>query len=360
MHYEGERTYGARISSAWTYRGLRTVVIENELLKVIVLADKGADIYSIVHKPTDTDFMWRTPWGVRDPQKFIPTTGGAENNWMDVYEGGWQTVVPHGGYPSTVAGAELGLHAEMSTIPWDVYIDEDTPQRVAVTFRARGYRTPFSVSKTLSIETGSAVLTLDETVTNEAEEEADAVWLEHVAIGAPFLSEKCRLDVSAHTVLTDGEVTSDSSKLLTNHRGDWPYVPAKDGSLIDFTRIPSVEDRSLDMAYMTEMTEGWYAVTNEETGVGFGLRFPSDVFPYLWYWRNLGGGWGYPWYGRGYNVGLEPCTSMSNAGLAGAIDNQTARHFGAGEAVSVTMKAVAYTGRGPVTRIDENGAVSLG
>ena len=49
---------------------------------------------------------------------------------------------------------------------------------------------------------------------------------------------------------------------------------------------------------MTEMPEGWYAVTNEETGVGFGLRFPADVFPYLWYWRNLGGGWGYPWYGR--------------------------------------------------------------
>jgi len=33
MHYEGERTYGCRISSAWTYRGLRTVVLENEVLR---------------------------------------------------------------------------------------------------------------------------------------------------------------------------------------------------------------------------------------------------------------------------------------------------------------------------------------
>ncbi|MBT4515490.1 MAG: DUF4432 family protein [Chloroflexi bacterium] len=360
MHYEGERTYGCRISSAWTYRGLRTVVLENELLRVIVLADKGADIYSIVHKPSDTDFMWRTPWGVRDPQKFIPTTGGAENNWLDVYEGGWQTVVPHGGYPSTVAGAELGLHAEMSTMPWDVRIDEDAPERVSVTFSARGYRTPFSVTKTLSLETGSAVLTLDETVTNEGQVEADAVWLEHLAIGAPFLSDKCRLDVPACTVLTDQESTDESSKLVTDHRGPWPNVPGKDGSVIDFTRMPPMEDRSLDMAYMTEMPEGWYAVTNEETGVGFGLRFPADVFPYLWYWRNLGGGWGYPWYGRCYNVGLEPCTSMSNGGLAGAIENQTARHFGAGESLSVTIKAVAYTGAGPVTGIDAHGAVSRG
>ncbi|MCH7907671.1 MAG: DUF4432 family protein [Chloroflexi bacterium] len=359
MHYEGERTYGCRVSSAWTYRGLRTVVLENELLRVIVLADKGADVYSFVHKSSDTEFLWRTPWGVRDPSKFVPTTGGAENTWLDVYEGGWQTVVPHGGYPSTVAGAELGLHGEVSTLPWDVTAVEDTPDRVSATFKVRGYRTPFAVEKTLSLESGSAVLTVNETVTNEAEEDADAVWLQHIAIGPPFLSDRCRLDVPDCVVLTGG-ATAESSKLVPDHRGPWPNVPALDGSTLDFTRFPSRDDRSLDMAYMTEMPEGWYAVTNEETGVGFGVAYPADVFKFLWYWRNLGGGWGYPWYGRSYNVGLEPCTSLSNGGLAGAIENGTALHFGPGESVSVTIKAVAYTGAGPVARIDPEGVVTRG
>jgi hypothetical protein len=360
MHYEGERTYGCRVSDAWSFRGLRTVVIENELVRVVVLADKGADIYSFVHKPSDTEYLWRTPWGVRDPRAFLPTTGGAENVWLDVYEGGWQTVVPHGGYPSTVAGAELGLHAEMNTMPWDVQVLEDEAARVSVRFRARGYRTPFSVEKTLSLEAGSAVLTLEESVTNEAEEEADAVWLEHIAIGPPFLGPDCRLDVPACTVLTDSVDTAPSSKLVTDHRGPWPNVPAKDGTMIDFTRFPSKDDRSLDMAYMTEMPEGWYAVTNQETGVGFGLVFPVDVFQYLWFWRNLGGGWGYPWYGRCYNVGLEPCTSLSNGGLAGAIENGTARHFRAGETLSVTIRAVAYTGTELVTRVAPDGTVTMG
>ena len=156
----------------------------------------------------------------------------------------------------------------MRTIPWDVVIDEDNTERVAVTFSVRGYRTPFSVTKTLSLESGSGVLTLDETVTNDGEVEADAVWLEHLAIGAPFLSDKCRLDVPPCTVLTDHESTDESSKLVTDHKGPWPNVHAKDGTLIDFTRMPTMEDRSLDMAYMTEMPEGWYAVTNEETEVG--------------------------------------------------------------------------------------------
>jgi urease beta subunit len=46
--------------------------------------------------------------------------------------------------------------------------------------------------------------------------------------------------------------------------------------------------------------------------------------------------------------------------LAGAIENGTARHFEPGESLSVTIKAVAYTGVGPVTGIDVDGAVSRG
>ena len=88
-----ERTYGARVSDDWAFRGLKTAVIENEVLRVVVLIDKGADIYQLVHKPTDTDFMWRSPWGVRDPRRFTPTTGSPPNVWLDYYEGGWQTVL---------------------------------------------------------------------------------------------------------------------------------------------------------------------------------------------------------------------------------------------------------------------------
>ena len=53
MHYQDERTTGCRVSDAWTYRGLKTVVLENELVRITVLADKGADIQSFVHKQID-------------------------------------------------------------------------------------------------------------------------------------------------------------------------------------------------------------------------------------------------------------------------------------------------------------------
>lgn len=357
MHYQDERTSGCRISDAWTYRGHKAVVLENELIRVIALADKGADVYSFVHKPSDTDFMWRTPWGVRDPSKFVPTTGTAGSLWLDQYEGGWQTVVPHGGYTDTVYGADMGLHGELNTMPWDCTVIEDTPKRVAVRFRAKGVRMPFSAEKTLSIEAGNAVLTVDESVTNESEEACECVWLEHIALGGAFLSDKCRLYLPPSRVINHPVDVAPTSKLKPGYEGQWPKSKLKSGLDIDFSRVPPKSDRSLDMAYFTDMDEAWYAMTNEELGVGFAVSFPSKVFKYLWYWRNFAGGWGYPWYGRCYNVGLEPCTSFHNGGLRQAMENGTALKFKAGETVRATLQAVAYTGVRPVKRVTPQGQI---
>lgn len=74
MHYQNKRNYKYRVSDSWEFRGLKTVIIENELLRVVVLADKGADVYQLIHKPTDVDFLFRSPTKIKDPKKFLPTT----------------------------------------------------------------------------------------------------------------------------------------------------------------------------------------------------------------------------------------------------------------------------------------------
>ena len=359
MHYQDERTTGCRISDAWTYRGLKTVILENELVRIAVLADKGADIYSFVHKPTDTDFMWRTPWGVRDQRLSVPPTGDPSSVWLDYYEGGWQTVVPHGGYSDNVYGAEFGIHGDVSLIPWDTEVIADTPEKVSVCFSAKSVRMPINVSKTLSLVSGSPTLQIEESVTNEGEENLDIVWLEHIAIGPPVLSDKTRLFVPESRVLSHPESIHPNSKLEPNYEGDWPNVNAKNGSVLDFTRIPPKEDRSLDMAYMTGMSKGWYALLNEETNIGWAVSYPVETFKYLWYWRNFGGGYGYPWYGRCYNAGLEPCTSFGNGGIKQAQENGTALNIDASETISVSISAGPFTGAGTVSYVDKNGNITF-
>src|SRR5689334_11386819 len=110
--YTHERNYGCRVTET-IYRGLRTVTLENEIIRVTVLADKGSDIIEFLHKPTDTDFMWRSPQGVQNPATFVPTLPRPDGAFLDYYEGGWQECLPTGGGPAEYGGASFGAHGEV-------------------------------------------------------------------------------------------------------------------------------------------------------------------------------------------------------------------------------------------------------
>ncbi len=359
MQYQFERTHGCRISDAWTFRGLKTVVLENDSIRVTVLVDKGADIYEFIHKPSDTDFMWRTPWGVRNPSKWVPTTGSAEGLWHDVYEGGWQTIAPTAGPPSNYMGAEIGQHNESAIMPWDCQILEDTPKRVSAKFWVRTYRTPFYIEKTLMIQEGKSCLYIEETVVNEAEESAECVWGQHIALGGQFLSPACRLDLPDAMVYVPPGGAATGRRLAAAQSAKVSSVVDQRGKYVDLHCLPPKSARVQDYCVFEGMREGWYAVTNQDKGVGFGLLYPPKTYPYLWYWQVFGGGSGWPWYRRTYNVGLEPFSSLANGLPKSGSNKRTALVFKPGERRSVRMQAIAYESSTGVKRIGINGKISF-
>lgn len=91
-----------------------------------------------------------------------PSTGP----FIDYYSGGWNEILPNGGPHVTYQGAELGQHGEISLIPWEYALLEDSPERVAVRLWVRPIRTPFFLEKTLSLEPRRAVLMIEERLTN--------------------------------------------------------------------------------------------------------------------------------------------------------------------------------------------------
>jgi len=132
--YTRQRNYACRITEC-TFRGLRCVVLENQVIRVSVAADKGADIYEFLHKPTDTEFLLRTPLGLRAQPPVLPTINLREGSFSDFYEGGWQELLPAAGdFPSESKGAQFGQHGEVALLPWSYHIKEDSPERIAVTF----------------------------------------------------------------------------------------------------------------------------------------------------------------------------------------------------------------------------------
>jgi hypothetical protein len=69
------------------------------------------------------------------------------------------------------------------------------------------------------------------------------------------------------------------------------------------------------------------------------------------------GGFGPPWWGRTYNLALEPWTSWPGTGLADALERGQARRLGPGESLSVEFKALAYAGVEGIAAIAPDGTI---
>lgn len=352
-YYTHERNYGCRITES-IYRGLRTVTLENEHIRVSVLADKGTDIFEFLHKPSDTDFMWRSPLGVRNPATFVPTVPRSEGAFLDYYEGGWQECLPTGGDPATYAGTQFGPHGEACLIPWDYSVLIDEPECVQIRFTVRTYRTPLRVEKTVTLERNRSVLCFTERVINEGGEHVSMMWGHHPAFGPPFLDESCVIDLPGATVRT--VTVAETSRCQPGTGLTWPYVSGLDGRPIDLSRIPSGDVRSHDLAFLTDLRGGWYAITNTHRQVGFGMVWPVETFRALWFWQVFGGALGQPWYGRTYNIALEPWTTPDTT-IDAAIEQGTDRVLAPHEVVTVEFKALAYSGLKRVVAIGPDGRI---
>lgn len=354
MSYTHERNYGCRLME-YVYRGLKTVTLENEQIRISILADKGTDIFEFLHKPSDTDFMWRSPLGVRNPALFVASSASPKSNFLDHYEGGWQESFPSGNDPCTYKGAEFGLHGEVSGMPWDYRVVEDDPEQVAVRFWVRTYRTPFLLEKTITLQRHSGVLEFRERVTNEGDEPMDLMWGQHVVFGPPFLSERCVIDLPGAQVSTRQMV--ESSRFPPDGSFDWPLIRDRHGNEADLSGVLPPSAKTYDAAFLQNLADGWYAVTNQERQVGIGLRWPTEVYPYIWLWQSFRGGFGYPFYGRTYNLGLELFTSIPFNFLE-ALEQGTTVRLEARASLEVEFRAIAFAGIQRVAHISETGEVT--
>ncbi|HEV8338561.1 MAG TPA: aldose 1-epimerase [bacterium] len=354
--YTYGRKVGCRISLDYTYKGMRVAFLENETLRVGVLVDKGADIFEFTYKPRDLDFMWQSPIPMRRP--YVATSALPEGAFHDYFYGGWQEVLPSAGWADQpYLGTYQGLHGEVSLLPFEAQVEEDSPEQVNLRLHTRLYRSPLALERTMSLRREAPVLTIAERLVNEAPTEYAIMWGHHPAFGEPFLDDSCVVETPAQTI-----------RVLAFHRnglwepGDGYAFPMvknrRSGLLEDVTRVLSRATGSVDVISFWGLEEGWYALTNRRRRVGFGLAWDRSLFQCLWMWQVYGGHDDYPWYGRTYNCALEPFTSWPPAGVPNAIQNGTALVMKPHQEIETTLAAVAYEGEG-VSRITQAGDVRL-
>jgi galactose mutarotase-like enzyme len=341
-------------------RAVRALYLENDLVALTILLDKGADIYELIYKPKHIDVLWKSPWGLKAPG--VGPAGYSANSetvWLEHYAGGWQELFPNGGDACLYKGVELSFHGEASMIPWDYTVIEDNPQAVEVRLSARLRRSPFSIERRMRLEQGRAILTIHGKVTNEAGESMDYMWSHHPAFGAPFLSRACRIDVGAQSFQADDLYVGTHNPLSVGQEYHWPNATAAHG-IVDMSQVPAEDQHRDTLAYLKDFDAGWYAITNTDLGLGIGLVWPKLIFPYAWLWQEINASPGFPFYQNCYVMAIEPATSIPGQGLNKVIEKTGFhRSLKPGESAEVTLRAVFYESRVGVSVIQPDGIVLL-
>lgn len=322
------RNYGARITSRLSIGHLPAVVMENELIRMTILAGRGADVIEFLYKPKDLDFAWQTATGVRgNPLPAEPQDDMA--SFMDEYPGGWQTIFPNGGPPSIVDGKTFGQHAEVSVLPWTYQILEDTVEKISVKFSVLTRKLPFRVEKTFTVKAESSKCEIQEEITNLSGNSLATMWGFHFTFGPPFLTEESKIIVEEPATVLPHDYGADSSprRVGSTQEFAWPMGRDSRGEKVDFSQLPPQKTPG-EMLYIHGSPIGRYRVETPSHSMAAEVCWDNTLFPYLWFWQEFGYSKDAPWYGKHYNIGLEPFSSFPTSGLAKAIENGTALSFG--------------------------------
>jgi hypothetical protein len=308
--YHHSRNYGCRYKEI-IENGYRALVLENEKIRVSIYLDKGADIYEFLYKPRDIDFMWKSPIEIDGNRKTPYTKENPGGSFLDIYEGGWQDLLPSIGAPTNYKNMNLGGHGELVGLPFKYSVILDNPEKVEILLSTRMRRAPLYVEKKISIETGKAIFNTVQTITNEADEGFNFSWGQHPAIGIPFLDENCVIDVpEAKKAMTYYDYLSENHIIPIDTEFKWPNIKSLNGKDLDLSKIMSPKAKTAFIVYLKNLKEGWYGITNLKKKIGFGMIWDENIYRHLWMWFVYRGASGFPWYGKTYNIALEPWSSL--------------------------------------------------
>jgi hypothetical protein len=325
------------INTSWQYKGLEVVRLENEILAVEILPQVGAKIYSFVHKPSGTHLLWHNP-------RLAPAAPHYGAKFDDTWSGGWDELVPNDLPFPFPNGDLLPDHGEVWSQAAEWRVTAQGADAVSVAFVHHGRVLPTRFEKHITLRAGESMLRVRYKYLNQGPRPIDFLWNVHPALA---VSSATRLDVPAGKGIVEAWMNEQFEAGLEY---EWPLAPDRKGKLIDLRIVPAPAEAVGDHHYLPDVREGWYAATDAERRTGFGLVFPTSVFPHLWMFRTLGG-----W--RGLNTLILEISNGYPNNLRKAIDGGHCGTLAPGQAVEPEVIAVAYAGITGVERIEPNGRV---
>lgn len=318
--------------------GLRGIVLENSMMRVVVLPEAGAKVWQIHYKPLHVDVLWNNAG-------LAPARQALHASYDDTWSGGWDELFPND-EAGDVGGYALPDHGELWTGAWDAVLCEDANKAEI----KLSYTTPvthFFAEKTLKLRPQSAVLEVNYKLTNEGAKALPFLWKLHPAFA---VSAEHRIDFPAMMVVR--EPAFEGTLAGAPPAFKWPDAAMGD-AVVDLRQVPDARSGAVHFFYGTELAAGWCGITNRANGLAAALRFDAEVFASCWLFATHGG-----W--KDLNVAvLEPATGYP-FNMKAMIDAEQARWLKPGESLETTVLFSMQEGMRSIGGVEADGRIVAG
>lgn len=325
-----------KIDTNWKYRNLQVIRMENRYLRIDILPELGANIYNLIYKPADRNLLWHNP---RIPPRQVPMGISYDDN----FHGGWDELYPNDA-PGEFEGEVYPDHGELWCQEWDYQISECNEKECTLYLRVHGSVTASLMEKWITLREGENLIHVRHKLTNTGIKPLQFLWKLHPALE---VNSHHRIDLPAGDVEVGpglGRTRGEVGQIYT-----WPFLE-RDGERHDVRRVLQPESGVAEMHFATELREGWCALTDSQSKIGFGLSFDKEIFSTVWVFMTYGG-----W--RNLNtVIIEPCTAYPHT-LSEAKTRGRLATLARQSSLETHTLAVVYEGISSVGGIDSHGAV---
>ncbi len=336
MLYVSDRNHGCRFKEIYL-NGIRSLILENEKLSILLLLDKGGEIVEFTYKPTDTGLLWRSKNGLSS----ISDRHVSYNDFFyQAYTGGWFEAFPNVGMACKYNGIEFKPYDEVKNLPWEYSVLKDDSQEITLKLWVKTLKTPFYLTKYLTLKSNLATLFIEETAENIGKETAHYTWSHHPVFSTPFIDEHCLIDMPGGKINTHFE--HETSRLVQGSIGEWPIMEGKTGK-VDLRNFPEEKAGVSDFLWMSDLRSNWVAIRNTKKNIGLGMAWDQKQFENCLLWINAGGCNGFPHYGHDYLLCVMPSSTDIHT-LNEAVNKKTSSALEQGEKTNSWINLSVFEG----------------
>jgi hypothetical protein len=313
-----------RVSGDWSYNGVPAVIMDNGLIRAVLLPELGGKLWQLTYLPRSRDLLWQHPRLKARPVPF-------NSVYDDVFFGGWDELFPND-MPEEVAGEPLPDHGELWTLPWECAVEEASPSQATVHLWVETPITACRMDRWVTLREGELRLRFLHRLANQGGGDVPYLWKLHAAVR---LEEGSLIELGARAMYVEDFGSPRNGRTGAGYT--WPHLTGEDGTVHDMRQTLPASARVSEFQYGTELERGWCAIRHPAGEVGLGIAFDPAVFRSCWTFASYGG-----WRNLHVLV-LEPCTGYP-VSVAAGVDRGTHRVLRAGEVVETEASAIILGG----------------